>query len=242
MRGGYPQPVWILYSNVRDVRYKVNKWSNKPSYRTSKRRNLSPRDEGETPLLAFKYCTSLRTEPLNVHKMLTTAGEHFMYYIERITYNEIEGKMSGNLSSLDNALNNLEATFNKVQGDRASLINKMKMVVDNIILNPNEDSPRMTEVKLATIKTLDDMLRSAESSATTMAKTQLQKKNDESSESTKQMVVEMLKNINITIGANSGGVKIPSANIATAIETAVEKTNHPISDDELSVPEVPLNK
>ena len=101
----------------------------------------------------------------------------------------------------------------------------------------------MTEVKLATIKTLDDMLRSAESSATTMAKTQLQKKNDESSEATKKMVVEMLKNINLTVGSNNNtGVKLPSISMESVVKTACEKTNHPISEDELSLPEVPLKE
>ena len=151
--------------------------------------------------------------------------------------------MAENMNALDKALNNLQNTFDKIHGDRSSIINKLKTVVDNIVLNPNEDSPRMTEVKLATIKTLDDMLRSAESSATTMAKTQLQKKNDESSEATKKMVVEMLKNINLTVGAKSGtGVKLPSGSMAAAIETACAETNHPISDDELSLPEVPLKE
>ena len=151
--------------------------------------------------------------------------------------------MAENLNALDKALNNLQSTFDKIQGDRSSIINKMKMVVDNIVLNPNEDSPRMTEVKLATIKTLDDMLRSAESSATTMAKTQLQKKNDESSEATKKMVVEMLKTINLNAGAKSGaGVKLPTTGIETAVEIACNETNHPISDDELSLPEVPLKE
>lgn len=151
--------------------------------------------------------------------------------------------MAENLNALDKALNNLQSTFDKIQGDRSSIINKMKMVVDNIVLNPNEDSPRMTEVKLATIKTLDDMLRSAESSATTMAKTQLQKKNDESSEATKKMVVEMLKTINLNASAKNGtGVKLPTTSIETAVEIACNETNHPISDDELSLPEVPLKE
>ena len=151
--------------------------------------------------------------------------------------------MEENLNALDKALNNLQSTFDKIQGDRSSIINKLKTVVDNIALNPNEDSPRMTEVKLATIKTLDDMLRSAESSATTMAKTQLQKKNDESSEATKKMVVEMLKNINLTVGSNNNtGVKLPSISMESVVKTACEKTNHPISEDELSLPEVPLKE
>ena len=151
--------------------------------------------------------------------------------------------MAENINALDKALNNLEETFTSISGDRKFLIAKLKQSIDGIVLNPNEDSPRMTEVKLATIKALDDLLRSAESSATTMAKTQLQKKSDENSESTKQMVVEMLKQINISVGVNaSGGVKKPTVNMESVVEKACEETKHPISDDELTVPEVPLKE
>lgn len=145
-------------------------------------------------------------------------------------------------NALDLALNNLETTFNTISGDRKFLIAKLKQSIDGIVLNPNEDSPRMTEVKLATIKALDDILRSAESSAVSMAKTQLQKKNDETSESTKQMFVEMLKQINLSVSAQATGVKKPTINMESVVEKACEETNHPISDDELTVPEVPLKE
>lgn len=148
--------------------------------------------------------------------------------------------MAENINALDKALNNLEDTFTSISGDRKFLIAKLKQSIDGIVLNPNEDSPRMTEVKLATIKALDDLLRSAESSATTMAKTQLQKKNDEASESNKQMIIEMLKQINLSVNVQATGVKKPTINMESVVEKACEETNHPISDDELTVPEVPL--
>ena len=151
--------------------------------------------------------------------------------------------MSEIKSSLDTALNNLESTFTSVSSDRNFLIAKLKQSIDGIVLNPNEDSPRMTEVKLATIKALDDILRSAESNAVSMAKTQLQKKSDESSESTKQMVVEMLKQINLSVGSQNGnGVKKPSVDLNSVVEKACVETNHPISDDEVTIPEVPLKE
>jgi hypothetical protein len=151
--------------------------------------------------------------------------------------------MAENLTALDKALNNLESTFSTISSDRNLLIAKLKQSIDNIVLNPNEDSPRMTEVKLATLKALDDILKSAESSAVSMAKTQLQKKNDENSEATKQMVVEMLKQINLAVGqTTTSGVKKPTVNMESVVAKACEQTNHPISDDELSVPEVPLKE
>ena len=151
--------------------------------------------------------------------------------------------MAENVNALDRALNNLEITFDSIKGDRKFIIDKLKESINTIILNPNEDSPRMTEVKLATIKTLDDMLRSAEASAVSMAKTQLQKKSEENSESTKQMVVEMLKHINLSKETNNNsGVKKPNVNMESVVAQACEKTNHPISDDELTVPDMPIKE
>ena len=150
--------------------------------------------------------------------------------------------MAENINNLENAINNLESTFASTRFDRNLLIAKLKQSIDAIVLNPNEDSPRMTEVKLATLKALDDILKSAENNATTIAKTQLQKKSDENSESTKQMVIEMLKQINMSGRAsNAKGVVQPS-NMTQLVDKACQETNHPISDDELIMPDSPLSE
>lgn len=146
-------------------------------------------------------------------------------------------------NALDRALEKLETTFNNIEGDRSLLISKMRSIVAKCDIDPVNDAPRMIETKLQILNTFDGLLKSAESSAVTAAKTQMQRKNDESSEMSKQMVIEMLKNINVSLQTKGGsGVVVPTANVAAAIDKACAETQHPIDDGELSVPEVPLKE
>lgn len=152
--------------------------------------------------------------------------------------------MSESKSALDIALEQLDIEFKETGDIRKTLIKKLSAAVNQMSLDPNNDAPRMQEVKIATIKALDDMLKSAESSAVTSAKVQMQKKNDESSEASRQLVVEMLRNISMRENVPAGsGVVIPvAAAAAAAVTNACKETKHPISEDELSVPEVPLKQ
>lgn len=152
--------------------------------------------------------------------------------------------MSESKSALDIALEQLDIEFKETGDIRKALIKKLSSAVNQMSLDPNNDAPRMQEVKIATIKALDDMLKSAESSAVTSAKVQMQKKNDESSEASRQMVIEMLRNISMKENVSNGsGVTIPVASAAAAAVTnACKEIKHPISEDELSVPEVPLKQ
>lgn len=146
-------------------------------------------------------------------------------------------------TALDLALDKLTTVFDTIDGDRVDLITKMKNVVNQVMIDPNNDPPRVIETKLQIINTFDGLLKSRESSAVTSAKTQMQKKNDETSESSKQMVIELLRNINVAVGHNTGtGVVLPTTGITEAIDKACLETNHPITDDELSVPDVPLKE
>ena len=152
--------------------------------------------------------------------------------------------MSEAKTALDIALNQLDVEFKETGDIRKTLIKKLSSAINQMSLDPNTDAPRMQEVKIATIKALDDLLKSAESSAVTSAKVQMQKKHDESSEASKQMVIEMLRNINMNQQKSSGnGVSVPaSAAVTAAVASACKESKHPISDDELSVPEVPLKQ
>ena len=145
-------------------------------------------------------------------------------------------------NALDRSLEKLETTFTNIEGDRSSLISKMRSIVAKCDIDPINDAPRMIETKLQIINAFDALLKSAESSAVTAAKTQMQRKNDESSEMSKQMVIELLKNINLSVQSNNTGVVIPTAGVNAAIEKACIETKHPIDDSELSVPEVPLKE
>ena len=144
------------------------------------------------------------------------------------------------LNSLDKSLEKLESTFSNVEGDRSLLISKMRSIVAKCDIDPVNDAPRMIETKLQILNTFDNLLKSAESSAVTAAKTQMQRKNDESSEMSRQMVVEMLKNINSSLSSNTSSVVIPVNGISEAVNKACKETNHPIDDGELSIPDVPL--
>ena len=145
-------------------------------------------------------------------------------------------------NALDRALEKLESTFTNIEGERSLLINKMRSIVAKCDIDPTNDAPRMIETKLQILNTFDGLLKSAESSAVTAAKTQMQRKNDESSEMSRQMVVEMLKNINTSIVQSTSGVTLPTGNISVAIDKACAETKHPIEEGELSVPEVPLKE
>ena len=103
-------------------------------------------------------------------------------------------------TALDVALEQLQNKFHSTDNIRQILIDKLTSTVNQMSIDPNNDAPRMQEVKLATIKTLDELLKSAESSAVTNAKVQMQKRSDENSEASSKLVIEMLKNINVTIG------------------------------------------
>jgi cell division protein ZapA (FtsZ GTPase activity inhibitor) len=154
----------------------------------------------------------------------------------------MEHKMSEIKTALDVALDHLQSKFQTTDDIRQILINKLTSTVNQMFIDPNNDAPRMQEVKLATIKTLDDLLKSVESSAVTNAKVQMQKRSDENSDAASKMVIEMLKNINVSIGHNTGtGVELPT-NMSAAIKNACEQTKHPISEDELSVPEVNISE
>lgn len=145
-------------------------------------------------------------------------------------------------TALDVALEQLQDKFHSTDDIRQILINKLTSTVNQMSIDPNNDAPRMQEVKLATIKTLDDLLKSAESSAVTNAKVQMQKRSDENSDATSKLVIEMLRNIDISLGHNTGnGVSIPS-NMSDAIKKACEQTKHPINDDELTETEANLNE
>ena len=145
-------------------------------------------------------------------------------------------------NALDRSLQKLESTFSNIEGDRSLLISKMRSIVAKCDIDPVNDNPRMIETKLQILNTFDGILKSAESSAVTAAKTQMQRKNDESSEMSRQMVVEMLKNINSSIIQNGNGVVIPTGSVTAAVDKACAETKHPINDGELSVPEVPLKE
>ena len=150
--------------------------------------------------------------------------------------------MSTNKTALDLALEKLDRTFTHIEGDRASLIDKMRSIVNRLDIDPNSDAPRMIETKLQIINAFDGLLKSAEGSAVAATKVQMQKRSEENSEASRQLVIEMLKNINVMQGHNTGsGVAIPST-MVKEVEKACEETKHPISDDELTMPDVTLEE
>ena len=152
--------------------------------------------------------------------------------------------MSELKSTIEVAFDGMQTTYDEVREKRLALLNKLESVVSKLELDPNNDSPRGTEVKLATIKTLDDILKSMEGSAISVVRTKMQQKQEETSESTKQMVVELLKNINVSVQqqSSSSGVVVPKEETQVAVEKACQAINQPISDDELVETETQLNQ
>lgn len=148
---------------------------------------------------------------------------------------------SSQLSAVDMAIAKFNDKITHVEDIRGDLISRLKDVCNNMGIDPDGESPRAIEIKLAAIKTLDDLLKSSESSAANAAKIAMQQKHDATSEATQQMVIELLKNINTSAVANhnAGQVAIPD-DLDRQVSSAIEASNQPIHDDELEMPNVDL--
>ena len=110
--------------------------------------------------------------------------------------------MSDNISSLDIAIAQVDDTFQSTDKIRDGLIGKLQKVIsEQLVLSPDEDSPLKLDSKLHIIQTLQALLKDKESSSVTVAKVKMQKKDTESSDAARQMAIELLKSINIKAAA-----------------------------------------
>lgn len=134
---------------------------------------------------------------------------------------------------LDDLFIALHDKTKSVSAIRNEIIKKLHSSVGMYDLG--DTNPRSLEVKLAAIKTLDDLLKSEESSATSLIKTQLLRKETESNTDVKAATVEMLKAIKIKQTNIREPIEAP-ADIMDTIERVASSCDN-ITEDELRIDE-----
>ena len=140
--------------------------------------------------------------------------------------------MSNNLSSLDLAIEQIDKTFQSTDQVRDGMINKLREIVMELQILPEEDKAIKLDAKMHVIQTLQSLLKDKESSAVTAAKVKMQKKDTESSDAARQMAIELLKSINVKAATAVGQTIIPK-DIESRVNAAISKTNHDVEDSEL---------
>ena len=133
------------------------------------------------------------------------------------------------------AIENVENTYEETKSQRQVLIDKLMGVLESMQIVPGEEPAKVTEQKIGLVTALDSLLKSTESNASGLAKIQMQKKDTDSSDTARQAVVEMLKQINLASMVNPNVKTVVPTNIDSMIDKAVEETNHPINDTELEL-------
>ena len=147
--------------------------------------------------------------------------------------NAQEAIMNDNLSLLDKAIEQVDSTFQSTDRVRDILINKLQLVVNNLALSPDSDSPLKLDSKLHIIQTVKELLKDKENSAVTAAKIKMQKKDTESSDAARQMAIELLKSINVKAAAAPVGNTIIPKDLESKVEQAISDTKHEVDDSEL---------
>lgn len=96
---------------------------------------------------------------------------------------------------VDKAFAEMDSTMMEMTSRRANLITIMEATLDKLNLNPNEDSARLTEVKLATLKTLDDLYKGQENVSMAKVKLALSRVDTQTNANVGQMALEVIKQI-----------------------------------------------
>lgn len=96
---------------------------------------------------------------------------------------------------VDKAFAEMDSTMMEMTSRRANLITIMEATLDKLNLNPNEDSARLTEVKLATLKTLDDLYKGQENVSMAKVKLALSRIDTQTNANVGQMALEVIKQI-----------------------------------------------
>lgn len=96
---------------------------------------------------------------------------------------------------VDKAFKEMDETMMEMSSRRTRLIALMEATLDKINLDPNADSARLTEVKLATLKTLDDLYKGQENVSMAKVKLALSRVDTQTNANIGQMALEVIKQI-----------------------------------------------
>lgn len=132
--------------------------------------------------------------------------------------------------------------LDQIRARREQMIEQLSQITATTKIDFEGDAPRKTEMKLGLFKTMDDLLKSQESLLTGKAKMSLAKKSEASSDSLKQMAVEILKNIDMKQKKNMASPVATTDADAAALRKAFDqmKNDDPsasIKEDELIMDE-----
>jgi len=133
--------------------------------------------------------------------------------------------------SIDNYFEELDNELNQTKASRELLIEKLLSVVGTTEINPTQDAPRVTEVKLACIREAASLLVEKERRAEKLTKLNLAKKINEDDAETSSNISNFLRSITKdVVPGNSSTSK--DVNVEEAIAQAHRKSGMTISNGE----------
>ena len=141
-----------------------------------------------------------------------------------------------NKSQLDVMLASFADKLTKNDLLRDPVIAKLVQTVENIHIDFENDSPRIIEVKLATINQLDALIKSKNDTAKDIVNTTMKKKETESNINHKEASIALIKQINPKTIMNDGEA-INIAQATGALDEAFKATGQEISEDEAAIHE-----
>ena len=100
------------------------------------------------------------------------------------------------------AFEDMDATFQDSMLRRAALISSLEAVVKSCNLDFEKDSARTVEVKLAAMKTLDDLYKGQENVSMNKVKLALSRVDTKTNQNISAVAVEMLKRIEMAESGN----------------------------------------
>ena len=142
--------------------------------------------------------------------------------------------------------NNIDQQFDKLSLTTAEndikrniLIQKAFEAVTDMKLNPQEEAPRLTEIKMNLLKTADDLLKSKEDSIAAQIKLEVNNKKADNLEKNSELVASVLKKVQLAT--------IPIATPVKGINRELGNLELPedvpaITPGELVINEDPLNE
>ena len=138
------------------------------------------------------------------------------------------------MSAVDSAIANFEAVAQQTSTIRWEQIQEVRTLW-NTLKNVGDNAPRMIEVKMTMMNTLNSLLKDQEGAALQNVKIQLSKKDAENNGVMAAQIVELIKQVQVlTPSAGHNSLGVPNADEANAkLNERFAEGGLDISEDEL---------